>query len=145
MEKQIAELKAQLEELAQKVDAMQNKATADSLDLRCARIMKDVGIPVHLLGYRYIITALRIVIEEQNGFIESVSNLYIDIAKRHHTTPSKVERAIRHAVENAYERGDEDVLRDYFGNTISALSGKPTNGQFICTIVEHLMLEGYGK
>lgn len=94
-------------------------------------LLLDVGVPDHLLGHRYISDAIKRIIANPDLLQELVSGLYHNIAKDHNTTPSRVERAMRHAVEVAFDRGDFDVLNKYFGNTISCTRGKPTCGEFL--------------
>lgn len=91
----------------------------------------EVGVPDSLIGHSYLMTALELVVMEPSLANAITTKLYPRIAAMHLTTPSRTERAIRHAIEVAFDRGDLDVLRQYFGNTISLTKVKPTNGEFI--------------
>ena len=94
-------------------------------------LILDIGIPDALKGYRYTIKAIYLLVENPN-MIDSITGvLYPEVAKTFGTTPSRVERAIRHAVEVAIDRGDVEITGKYFGNTISIHKGKPTNGEFL--------------
>lgn len=104
-------------------------------------VIHDVGIPAHIKGYVYIRDAIGLCIKD-NQFINSITKmLYPTIAKKHSTTPSRVERAIRHAIEVAWGRGHEEVLNDIFGYTIDTNKGKPTNGEFIALISDNIRLK----
>lgn len=104
-------------------------------------VIHDVGIPAHIKGYTYIRDAIDLCIKD-NQFINSITKmLYPTIAKRHNTTSSRVERAIRHAIEVAWGRGHEEVLNNIFGYTIDTNKGKPTNGEFIALISDNIRLK----
>ena len=104
-------------------------------------VIHDVGIPAHIKGYVYIRDAISLCIKD-NQFINSITKmLYPTIAKTHSTTSSRVERAIRHAIEVAWGRGHEEVLNDIFGYTIDTNKGKPTNGEFIALISDNIRLK----
>lgn len=104
-------------------------------------VIHDVGIPAHIKGYTYIRDAISLCIKD-NQFINSITKmLYPTIAKKHSTTSSRVERAIRHAIEVAWGRGHEEVLNDIFGYTIDTNKGKPTNGEFIALISDNIRLK----
>ena len=95
------------------------------------RILLELGAPDHLVGHPYVIRAILLVMEDRL-YINSITfGLYPQLAVEFDTTPARVERAIRHLIEVTWCRGDMDVLDKYFGNTISASRGKPTNGEFI--------------
>ena len=95
------------------------------------RILLELGAPDHLVGHPYVIRAILLVIQDRL-YINSITfGLYPQLAVEFDTTPARVERAIRHLIEVTWARGDLDVLEKYFGNTISASRGKPTNGEFI--------------
>lgn len=97
-------------------------------------IILDIGIPDHLKGHPYVIEAVRLATEDRMYLEMVTKKLYPEVAKTFGSTPSRVERAIRHCIENAWVRGDLDTLRGYFGNTVSARKGKPTNSEFIARI-----------
>ena len=95
------------------------------------RILLELGAPDHLVGHPYVIRAILLVISDRL-YINSITfGLYPQLAVEFDTTPARVERAIRHLIEVTWARGDLDILEKYFGNTVSASRGKPTNGEFI--------------
>ena len=98
----------------------------------------ELGTPDRVLGHKYLIDAIVMVIENPDYIKQITSILYPDVAKKYNTTASRVERAIRHAIEITWDRGDVDVLTKYFGNTISITKGKPTNGEFLARIANEL-------
>lgn len=96
-----------------------------------AGLLKEIGMPTHLLGYDYTVCAIKLIISDHNYTREITTRLYPDIAVRYNTTRSRVERAMRHAIEVAFDRCDFEVIYDLFGNTISFHRGKLTNSEFI--------------
>lgn len=103
-------------------------------------IMRQIGVPAHIKGYQYLRTAIDLCINDSE-MLESVTKLlYPTVAKMYSTTSSRVERAIRHAIEVAWDRGDVDVLSSYFGYTIQSDRGKPTNSEFIAMISDRIKL-----
>lgn len=108
------------------------------MEKKIFNILNKVGVPCNLKGRAYIETGIKIVSEKGN--ISATKELYPDIARKHNTTPSKVERAIRHAVEVCFYNADIDVLRDVFGNTISCNSKKVVNTAFIYGIEKYLKI-----
>ena len=112
-----------------------------ALELRVTEVIHQVGVPAHIKGYQYLREAIMMAVED----IESVSAitkvLYPSIAKKFKTTSSRVERAIRHAIEVAWDRGDIETLQNYFGYTVSGIKGKPTNSEFISMIADRLRLQ----
>lgn len=110
------------------------------LETTVTNIIHEVGIPAHIKGYQYIREAIMMVIQD-NDMINSITKqLYPTVAKQCGTSASRVERAIRHAIEVAWDRGDTDVLNKFFGYTISTSRGKPTNSEFIAMIADKLRL-----
>lgn len=99
-------------------------------------ILKNIGIPCHIAGYRYIQEAVAIVKKEPYKMNELVKIVYAEIAAKSGTTPSRVERAIRHAIEKAFTYGDSEEIYKYFGSSYSRDKGKPTNKEFIAMLVE---------
>ena len=98
------------------------------------RILLELGAPDHLVGHPYVIRAILLVIQDRL-YINSITfGLYPQLAVEFDTTPARVERAIRHLIEVTWARGDLDILEKYFGNTVSASRGKPTNGEFIARL-----------
>ena len=117
-----------------------NVVSDSELELMVTDIIHQIGVPAHIKGYHYLREA--IILSVKNGeLINSVTKtLYPTVAKKHGTTSSRVERAIRHAIEVAWDRGDLDVLNSYFGYTIQNERGKPTNSEFIAMISDKLRL-----
>lgn len=97
-------------------------------------ILLELGAPDHLVGYPYVVEALKMAVEDREWINKITAGLYPQLAIKFGTTPSRVERAIRHLVEVTWNRGDLEVLSRYFGNTVSAERGKPTNGEFIARV-----------
>lgn len=118
-----------------------NVVTDPELELMVTEIIHQIGVPAHIKGYHYLREA--IILSIKNGeIINSVTKLlYPTVAKSYETTSSRVERAIRHAIEVAWDRGDIDVLNSYFGYTIQNDRGKPTNSEFIAMISDKLRLK----
>lgn len=113
----------------------------DDLETQVTKIIHRIGVPAHIKGYQYLRTAIIMAIND-GDIINSVTKvLYPTVAKQYSTTPSRVERAIRHAIEVAWDRGDIDVLNSYFGYTIQNSRGKPTNSEFIAMISDNLRLK----
>ena len=111
------------------------------IETQVTKIIHEIGIPAHIKGYQYLRTAIMMTIRD-NEIINSVTKvLYPSVAKRYQTTTSRVERAIRHAIEVAWDRGDVDTLNSYFGYTIQNSRGKPTNSEFIAMIADNLRLK----
>lgn len=104
------------------------------------QILLELGAPDHLLGHPYVIQAVLLVIHDQMYINNITFGLYPQLAARFDTTAARVERAIRHLVEVTWSRGDLDVLMRYFGNTVSAEKGKPTNGEFIARLANVVKL-----
>ncbi len=117
-----------------------NVVTDPELELMVTEIIHQIGVPAHIKGYQYLREAI-ILSVKNSEIINSVTKLlYPTVAKNHGTTSSRVERAIRHAIEVAWDRGDIDVLNSYFGYTIQNDRGKPTNSEFIAMISDKLRL-----
>ena len=111
------------------------------MEAQVTKIIHQIGVPAHIKGYQYLRTAILMTIED-NDVINSVTKvLYPTVAKKYQTTTSRVERAIRHAIEVAWDRGDVDTLNSYFGYTIQNSRGKPTNSEFIAMIADNLRLK----
>lgn len=113
----------------------------DSDELTVTEILHQIGVPAHIKSYQFLRDAILLTISD-HGYINAVTKrLYPEIAKRNMTTASRVERAIRHAIEVAWDRGDVDTLNSYFGYTIHNLRGKPTNSEFIAMISDKIRLD----
>ncbi|MFW6281889.1 MAG: sporulation transcription factor Spo0A [bacterium] len=112
-----------------------------NLNVRISEVMHHLGVPAHIKGYIYLREAIELVIKDIEYLGAVTKELYPSVAKKYNTTSSRVERAIRHAIEVSWDRGNINELNKYFGNTVSANSGKPTNSQFIAKIADKLRLE----
>lgn len=114
--------------------------TDGDIDITISDIMRQIGVPAHIKGYQYLRTAIRLSVNDSEMLGSVTKLLYPTVAKMYNTTASRVERAIRHAIEVAWDRGDVDVLSSYFGYTIQSQRGKPTNSEFIAMIADKLKL-----
>ena len=123
--------------------AEEPKGAPDETELECAvtEIIHQVGIPAHIKGYHYLRTAIMLSVNNDEMINCITKLLYPTVAKRYQTTSSRVERAIRHAIEIAWDRGDIDVLTKIFSYTVHTSKGKPTNSEFIALIADHLRLK----
>lgn len=111
------------------------------IETQVTQIIHQIGVPAHIKGYQYLRTAILLTVKDSD-IINSVTKvLYPSVAKKYSTTTSRVERAIRHAIEVAWDRGDVDTLNSYFGYTIQNNRGKPTNSEFIAMIADNLRLK----
>lgn len=118
-----------------------HKTENGDMETQITKIIHQIGVPAHIKGYQYLRTAIMMAIED-NNIINSVTKiLYPSVAQKYSTTSSRVERAIRHAIEVAWDRGDIDTLNAYFGYTIQNNRGKPTNSEFIAMIADNLRLQ----
>ncbi|XOQ43789.1 MAG: Stage 0 sporulation A-like protein [Clostridium sp.] len=111
-----------------------------SLEIQVTEILHQIGVPAHIKGYHYLRDSIIMAIETPDIINAVTKQLYPSVAKRYNTTASRVERAIRHAIEVAWDRGDVDILNSYFGYTIHNTRGKPTNSEFIAMISDRLRL-----
>ena len=113
---------------------------AASLESQVTAIIHEVGVPAHIKGYQYLRESIIIAVNDMDVINAVTKVLYPEVAKRFNTTPSRVERAIRHAIEVAWDRGDLETLQKYFGYTVSNAKGKPTNSEFIAMIADRIRL-----
>ena len=111
------------------------------LEMRVTNIIHDIGVPAHIKGYQYLREAIIMTVKDMDIINAITKVLYPTVAKRYKTTSSRVERAIRHAIEVAWDRGDVEVLNGFFGYTVSNVKGKPTNSEFISLIADRIRLE----
>ena len=118
-----------------------NKKNEEGLEALVTNIIHELGVPAHIKGYQYLREAIMMVINDIDVINQITKQLYPEIAEKYGTTPSRVERAIRHAIEVAWGRGQTDTVESIFGYTISAAKGKPTNSEFIAMIADKLRLE----
>lgn len=112
-----------------------------NLDLEVTNIIHQMGVPAHIKGYQYLREAILLVIKDVGLLSAVTKELYPTIAEEYETTPSRVERAIRHAIELAWDRGNVDLMNKFFGYTINIERGKPTNSEFIAMISDKLRME----
>lgn len=116
-------------------------SSPNDIESQVTKIIHQIGVPAHIKGYQYLRSAIMMTVAD-GGVINSVTKvLYPSVAKEYSTTTSRVERAIRHAIEVAWDRGDIDTLNSYFGYTIQNDRGKPTNSEFIAMIADNLRLK----
>ena len=147
MEKDLKAIKAHLGisdyDSAEPVKAVPNRAEYDNwLKAEITKVLRNLGVPCHIKGYDYVRTAVMMCVHEPVLLQYITKGLYVRVAEEFDTTSSRVERAIRHAVELAWQRGDMDVLMRYFGNTVDATKGKTTNSEFIATLVDYIIMKG---
>lgn len=114
------------------------------IETKITKIIQEIGIPAHIKGYLYIREAITMVIDNMDYLGAVTKELYPAVATKFNTTPSRVERAIRHAIEVAWNRGKIETLDKIFGYTVSNTKGKPTNSEFIALIADKLRLEEEG-
>lgn len=121
--------------------AVRPQKGAPDMEVVVTEMIHQLGVPAHIKGYHYLRRAIMHSIKDQE-MLESVTKLmYPTVAKEFSTTPSRVERAIRHAIEIAWDRGDVDTLNSFFGYTVNTGKGKPTNSEFIALIVDKIKLK----
>lgn len=126
----------------QYIDISNNSVNKENnIEALVTNIIHEVGVPAHIKGYQYLREAIIMVINDIDVINQITKCLYPQIANKFHTTPSRVERAIRYAIEVAWGRGQQDIVENIFGYTISAAKGKPTNSEFIAMISDKLRLE----
>ena len=113
----------------------------NNIESMVTNIIHEIGVPAHIKGYQYLREAIMIAVSDMDVINAITKVLYPQVAKTFQTTPSRVERAIRHAIEVAWDRGDLDTLQRFFGYTVSNTKGKPTNSEFIALIADKLQLQ----
>lgn len=132
--------------VVERIRLLKNSSTVtpkayQNLETLVTSIIHEIGVPAHIKGYQYLREAIMIAVEDMDVINAVTKVLYPEVAKRYGTTPSRVERAIRHAIEVAWDRGDLETLQKYFGYTVSNAKGKPTNSEFIAMIADRLQLQ----
>ena len=133
-----------LEEIRGGTNTQQNTirhSGAPDIETMVTNIIHEIGVPAHIKGYQYLREAIMLAVEDMDVINAITKVLYPQVAKTFSTTPSRVERAIRHAIEVAWDRGDLDTLQRFFGYTVSNTKGKPTNSEFIALIADKLQLQ----
>ncbi len=128
-----------------RVSAYENRSSSSyverNLESDVTNIIHEIGVPAHIKGYQYLRDAIMMSVNDAEMLNSITKILYPSIAKRHKTTPSRVERAIRHAIEVAWSRGKMDTIDELFGYTVSNGKGKPTNSEFVALIADKIRLE----
>lgn len=126
-----------------RVSTFENKTNymERNLETDVTNIIHEIGVPAHIKGYQYLRDAIMMSVNDSEMLNSITKLLYPSIAKQHKTTPSRVERAIRHAIEVAWSRGKMDTIDDLFGYTVSNGKGKPTNSEFVALIADKIRLE----
>ena len=121
--------------------APNEKKNEENLEALVTNMIHEIGVPAHIKGYQYLREAIMMVVNDIDIINQITKQLYPEIAQKYHTTPSRVERAIRHAIEVAWGRGEQNTVESIFGYTVNAAKGKPTNSEFIAMIADKLRLE----
>lgn len=122
-------------------DEIIDKRAAHDLESDVTNIIHEIGVPAHIKGYQYLRDAIMMSVNDGEMLNSITKLLYPSIAKQHKTTPSRVERAIRHAIEVAWSRGKMDTIDELFGYTVNNGKGKPTNSEFVALIADRIRLE----
>ncbi len=125
---------------APSLEDVQEEARARDLERQITAIIHEIGVPAHIKGYQYLREAIGLAVADMEVINAVTKVLYPAVAKKFGTTASRVERAIRHAIEVAWDRGDLETLQKYFGYTVSNAKGKPTNSEFIAMIADRISL-----
>lgn len=112
-----------------------------NLEMDVTNIIHEIGVPAHIKGYQYLRDAIMMSVDDSEMLNSITKILYPSIAKQHKTTPSRVERAIRHAIEVAWTRGKVDTIDELFGYTVNNGKGKPTNSEFVALIADKIRIE----
>jgi len=118
-----------------------NGRPTQNIEAMVTSVIHEIGVPAHIKGYQYLREAILIAVRDMDVINAITKVLYPQVAKTFQTTPSRVERAIRHAIEVAWDRGDLETLQQFFGYTVSNTKGKPTNSEFIALIADKLQLK----
>lgn len=124
---------------------VEDEGDAHQLEIIVTNMIHEIGVPAHIKGYQYLRSAIIMAVGDMDILNSVTKQLYPSIAKLHKTTASRVERAIRHAIEVAWGRGKVEIIDDLFGYTINAGKGKPTNSEFIALIADKIRLENKKK
>lgn len=130
-----------LTEIARMQSKNTNTSAGQSMETMVTSVIHEIGVPAHIKGYQYLREAIMIAVKDMDVINAITKVLYPQVAKTFATTPSRVERAIRHAIEVAWDRGDLETLQTFFGYTVSNTKGKPTNSEFIALIADKLQLQ----
>ena len=134
----VADRIAEITAGSEKAPVRRNEANIEAL---VTSVIHEIGVPAHIKGYQYLREAIMIAVNDMDVINAITKVLYPQVARTFSTTPSRVERAIRHAIEVAWDRGDLETLQRFFGYTVSNTKGKPTNSEFIALIADRLQLQ----
>ena len=132
---------ASLKEIKTQTELLNAPPKKMDMEFMVTSILHELGIPAHIKGYQYLRHAIMLAVDNLDIINSITKDLYPTVAKEFNTTSSRAERAIRHAIEVAWDRGDSDVLNSCFGYTIANSKGKPTNSEFIALIADKLRLQ----
>ena len=122
--------------------APNEKKNEENLEALVTNMIHEIGVPAHIKGYQYLREAIMMVVNDIDIINQITKQLYPEIAQKYHTTPSRVERAIRHAIEVAWNRGKIENINTLFGVKVYSNNEKPTNGEFIALVADKMLLEG---
>lgn len=121
-------------------DSDDNNARSESIETMVTVAIQRIGIPPHIRGYQYVRDAIMMVVQDMSLLKAVTTQLYPRIAEKYDTLPTRVERALRHAIEVAWTRGDMEAIQEYFGFTVNSEKGKPTNSEFIAMIADRIKI-----
>ena len=130
----VADSQEEKDKIMEEIREMIEPVAKENIEDVISEILVELGMPSHIMGYQYSVYAIKIAVENTDIINAITCGLYPAVAEHYGTTASRVERAIRHGIECAWDRGDLDVIEKYFGNTISLVKGKPTNSEFIARV-----------
>lgn len=139
LEERIAEVLSKHDE--KNAGSVRSASGSNDIETNITKYIQQLGVPAHIKGYQYIRDAIMMVIEDMDAINSITKFLYPTVARHYNTTSSRVERAIRHAIEVAWDRGNPDILNELFGYTILGSKGKPTNSEFIAMIADKIRLD----
>ena len=125
-------------------EIISKKIPQEDMLIQVTKVIHQIGVPAHIKGYNYLRTAIIMAINDDDVINSITKALYPAVARKYDTTSSRVERAIRHAIEVAWDRGDIDTINQIFGYTIQSQRGKPTNSEFIAMVADNLKLKNRG-
>lgn len=130
----VADSQEEKDKIMEEIREMIEPVAKENIEDVISEILVELGMPSHIMGYRYSVYAIKIAVENPDIINTITCGLYPTVAKHYGTATIRVERAIRHGIECAWDRGDLDVIEKYFGNTISLVKGRPTNSEFIARV-----------
>ena len=130
----VADSQEEKDKIMEEIREMIEPVAKENIEDVISEILVELGMPSHIMGYQYSVYAIKIAVENTDIINAITCGLYPTVAEHYGTTASRVERAIRHGIECAWDRGDLDVIEKYFGNTISLVKGRPTNSEFIARV-----------